>query len=253
MFLAGATELYCHADLDEPVVRATDAHWLSMNGIITITNNSRDKHTFTCTFNYFREDASEFVPAGTYAILAMVMGIRKREDNPPSTLRGDIISLTRLGNAGNAPYLAPRLIVTGHVCGVNRVEDSFKVTTFQWIEGATARDELTIVGFFKRTNRWPIPNSRMPNARGLIAFSGSIQDVRNTTVTLFVDMINYLNKHSRPSIKSLAARSKLTPISPHRRPSLVALRNAKRTRQSRETDDAIEAFFKKEREFYSPE
>jgi hypothetical protein len=132
-----------------------------------------------------------------------------------------------LGSAENAPYLMPHLLVTGHVCSVNRVEDSFKVTIFQWIEGATARDELTIVGFFRHTNRWPIPNSHMPNARGSISFFESIQNITNMTVTLFVDTIEYLNKHSCPSIKSLATCSKLPPMSPCHHPSLVALQNAK--------------------------
>jgi hypothetical protein len=98
--------------------------------------------------------------------------------------------------------------------------DSFKIVTFQWVEGGTVKDKLTIVALFKPTNCWPIPNSRMPNTKGLVFFSGIIQHMQNTTVTLIVKTISFLNKKARPTAKSLARHSKLSP-STKRVPSMT--------------------------------
>ena len=140
-----------------------------------------------------------------------------------------------------------RLLVAGNIDSVDRVTDSFKMVTFQWIEGSTIRDELTIVGMFKPSNRWPIPNSRMPNAKGMIFFSGIVQHMENMTVTLIIDTINFLNNKARPTAKSLARHSKLSPSIPRHQPSMAAQRSAKR----RARDSSLEVFFKKEMEYFS--
>jgi hypothetical protein len=72
IMLAGATVLQCYAEIDMPVVRPQDAHWLSMNAVIFLINETGENIKLHCKFNYFREDSSEIVLTGSYAILAMV-------------------------------------------------------------------------------------------------------------------------------------------------------------------------------------
>jgi hypothetical protein len=192
------------------------------------------------------------------------MGIRQHEGNPPFDLQGDVISvssslccapllllncfqLSPLSAVGNVLPFPPRLLVSGYVDSVDRVADSFTVITFQWIEGSTLHDELTIVSRFKPTKRWPIPNSHMPNAKGLVFFSGIVQHMQNTSVSLIVSTINFLNKKAHLTTKSLARHSKLEPMPPHRRPSCAVLRTTKRSA----LDASWEAFFKKEKEYFS--
>jgi hypothetical protein len=155
--------------------------------------------------------------------------------------------LTPLHTLNNVVHFPARLLITGYVDSVDRVADSFKIVTFQWIERGNLKDELTVIGLFKPTNRWPTPNSRMPNAKGLVFVSGIIQQIQDTTVTLVVDTISFLNKKSRPTAKSLARHSKLSPGISRRRPSSSALRNAKRCTH----DDSLERFFRKEKEYFS--
>jgi hypothetical protein len=70
--LAGATILQCCADIENPVVHAQDAHWVSMNAVILLKDAVGDKCKIRGIFNYFREDTSKAVTAGCYFILAMV-------------------------------------------------------------------------------------------------------------------------------------------------------------------------------------
>jgi hypothetical protein len=71
--------------------------------------------------------------------------------------------------------------------------------------------------------------------------------MQNTTVTLIVKTISFLNKKARPTAKSLARHSKLSPSTSRRRPSVTALRNAKRQVRN----DSLEVFFRKEKEYFS--
>jgi hypothetical protein len=87
----------------------------------------------------------------------------------------------------------------------------------------------------------------MPNAKGKVFFSGIMQDMQNTTISLLIDIISFLNKKARPSVKSLIRHSKLSPKMPHCRPSCAALCEAKRCA----LDPDLEAFFKKEQEYFS--
>jgi hypothetical protein len=163
-----------------------------------------------------------------------------------SSLSLNTCQLTPLLTIAKTHHFSTRLLVAGYVDSVDRVEDSFRIVTFQWIEGVSVKDELTIVALFKPTNRWPTPNSRMPNAKGMVFFTGIIQHMQHTTVTMVIETISFLNKKARPTAKSLARHSKLSPTLPQRRPSAMALRSAKR----RTHDDSLEAFFKKEREYF---
>ncbi|KAN0137427.1 hypothetical protein V8E53_004872 [Lactarius tabidus] len=248
--LAGATILQCCAEIENPVVRATNAHWLSMNAIVVLKDDCGEERKLRCLLNYFREDSSQLVTAGCYLVLAMIMGIPHRDYAPPFELHGDVFSLSSICMLATVIFFLPQLIVSGYVDSVDRVGDTFKVVTFQWVEGGKTDDELTIVAMFKSTKRWPIPNSCMSNPKGMVSFSGIVQTVRNTTVTIIIDSMSFLNNKARPTAKSLARHSKLPPLEfPCCRPSSAALRSAKR----RAPDADLETWFKKEKEYFSSE
>lgn len=112
---AGATVLECLADIEKPNIRLEDAHWLSMNGTLFVEGENQKEKTVYCRFTYFRENTSEFVAAGRYAIKAMVrfmrmnlyfliistrasmqqvMGTHEHAENTLFQLRGDIFSVS---------------------------------------------------------------------------------------------------------------------------------------------------------------
>jgi hypothetical protein len=70
--LEGAAQLQCFADLETPVVRANDRHWLCFDAVTFSTNLSGERRPVRCLFHYCREDDAEVVEAGSYAILASV-------------------------------------------------------------------------------------------------------------------------------------------------------------------------------------
>jgi hypothetical protein len=104
-----------------------------------------------------------------------------------------ILQLTPLHTFNCILCFPSHLLITAYVDSIDRVADSFKIKTFQWIEHGSFKDELTVIGLFKPMNRWLAPNSHMPNAKGLVFISGIIQHMQNTTVTLMVDTIAFLN------------------------------------------------------------
>jgi hypothetical protein len=112
IMLAGATMLQCSAEIEKPVMRHNDAHWLSMDAVILLTNETNENVNLHCHLCYFREDNTKVVLAGSYVILAMVrtnlrlhstahlralltqvMGITDRNDDPRFALRGDVVSV----------------------------------------------------------------------------------------------------------------------------------------------------------------
>jgi hypothetical protein len=70
--LAGATILHCGAEIENVVVRPQDAHWLSMDALIILNDERGKRIELHCLLNYFREDKSRIICAGSYHLLAMV-------------------------------------------------------------------------------------------------------------------------------------------------------------------------------------
>jgi hypothetical protein len=69
--LASTTVLQCCAEIENTVVRVQDTHWLSMDAVL-LNDETGAMFKLRCLFNYFREDNSELVPSGWYAVLALV-------------------------------------------------------------------------------------------------------------------------------------------------------------------------------------
>jgi hypothetical protein len=70
--LPGATVLLCCAQIEKPVVRALDTHWLSMNAFVLFKDDIGEDRKLRSLLNYFREDSSQVVSAGSHIVLAMV-------------------------------------------------------------------------------------------------------------------------------------------------------------------------------------
>lgn len=64
--LAGATLLHSHVEIEQPDVRPSNKHWLSMKATVFASTQIR------CIFHYFRNDISSIVTAGHYIVSAMV-------------------------------------------------------------------------------------------------------------------------------------------------------------------------------------
>lgn len=129
---------------------------------------------------------------------------------------------------------------------MDRKNETFKVVTFQYIEGSTVYDKLTVNAIFKPSKRFPFPYYRVPNAKGMVHFCGIVKDVQDKAITIFVDTISFLNQKARPSQKTLAAHAKLPLIPRRRHPSVSAQRCAKRRAQV----NSMDAYFAKEKQYF---
>ena len=156
--------------------------------------------------------------------------------------------LTALTTHAHPLFFVPRLLVTGYVNAVDKVAATFNVVTFNWLQGGSFHNQLTIIGYFKPTNQYSITNTSMPNimpnTKGLIFFSGIMLGMKNASVTLAVDTITFLNKKAQPPAK-LHIKPKKRAVIPHHRSLGTALQMAKKN----SGDTYWDAFFEKEREF----
>lgn len=150
-------------------------------------------------------------------------------------------------NPDRAIHYQPRLYVTGFIDDIDRHNYSIVLNVFQWIEGASIRDNLTVVGLLKPCTRWPIPNSRMPKGKGLVSLCGAIDHMQHTTITVIIQSISFLDQKSRPTAASLKRNSTILATTSYRRPSCSALQKAKRARQNAPQDDYLEDVFSKEK------
>ncbi|KAF8270734.1 hypothetical protein EI94DRAFT_1698604 [Lactarius quietus] len=159
------------------------------------------------------ENATEIVNEGKYAVVAMVIGIQSTVSDPPLQLRGDIISL----------------IIIGIVESIDRACNTFKLFNFHCLEGGSVTDGLSITANIPISNKWPFPLIHMPNANGMVTFSGILKSLSNHRAAISVDYITFLNKKARPSCRTLAkySRANIEAQCTPRRPTLTALRMAK--------------------------
>ena len=107
-----------------------------------------------------------------------------------------------------------RLLYSGSVLSVDRKNSSFRILTFQWIEGSSVNDKLSVDAFLKPSKRCPFPYFRVPKVGGMVHFTGIVQHVQDRSLTVVVNMISFLNNKVRPSVKTLAMLSKLHHVSP---------------------------------------
>ena len=152
--------------------------------------------------------------------------------------------LTALTTHAHLLFFVPCLLVMGYVNAVDKAAATFNVVTFNWLQGGSFHNQLTIIGCFKPTNQYSITNTGMPNTKGLIFFSGIMLGMKNASITLVVDTITFLNKKAQPPAK-LHIKPKKRAVIPHRRSSGTALQMAKKN----SGDTYWDAFFEKEREF----
>lgn len=92
----------------------------------------------------------------------------------------------------------PWLFVSGYVESVDRKANSFQLSVFQWVEGGSFRDKLTINALLNSSTRSPTPGARMPKAKGMVSFTGIVQQIQGTAVTVVAETMTYLNNKARP-------------------------------------------------------
>ena len=155
--------------------------------------------------------------------------------------------LTPLCTPAHGDLFLLRLLVMGYVDSVNKIATSFKVVTFDWLQGGTFRDQLTIFVLLDPANQNPMTVSRLPNARGLVFFSGVILMMKNTTVTLAVDAINLLNQKAQSTPKVQHTRTNTPACFRLPRPASATIWNVKK----KSHNTSLEALFEKERDFFS--
>jgi hypothetical protein len=69
---ATVSQSCCQEQPSSCVVRALDTHWLSMNAFILFKDDIGEDRKLRSLLNYFREDSSQVVSAGSHIVLAMV-------------------------------------------------------------------------------------------------------------------------------------------------------------------------------------
>lgn len=150
------------------------------------------------------------------------------------------------------PPFSAHLNVTSYMDSINRMNNTFKIITFQWIKGTSIRDDLMVINMITATEWWPVPSFHMPNPKGVVCMSGRILNLQNSTVLLTVDTVAFLDNTSRPS-KIGTKCSKLNNNSSLHCPSCIALQNAKRVHKSLKINLTTEQIFQRERDYYLSE
>ena len=101
----------------------------------------------------------------------------------------------------------------GCVNSMDRETNMFKVVSLQWIEGGTVDNKLTMFAFVKPLKRFPFLYYHVPNQKGMVDFSSTIQGIQNKTLNVNFQTIFFLNNKTWPSARTLAMYSKI-PIKP---------------------------------------
>ena len=217
----GATYLECQAEVKNAFFLSEGSHWQAIYATVV---GYRD---IKCLFNYYSNNTTDVVPAGTYTVFATVRrnvsfggrfksmyytlgGRRKRR------MRTTSVEIAWQHNKGVlSPFVvdvlftffpqldplpthihsSPRLIVAGHVTYVEPEENSFTIMAPQTIDRGSIFDGFTIHATVDPTRTQTRQMLQLPEEHTLVMITGLLQNLRNTHATIYVDSINPLNCH----------------------------------------------------------
>ncbi|KAH9015514.1 hypothetical protein EDB85DRAFT_2280280 [Lactarius pseudohatsudake] len=201
---AGSAFLYCRNTLERKPCssHSEDTEHYSLQAIAFSEQPVDRSRLVACRFKDTHDDNQKKPRNGVYDILAT---IAEAPDNKKEKVVDDILAIKLTGSIvdlkavslQDEPELSydvmpAKLIVTGCVQSVDTKKQTFQMTIYQYIDGSSVDNNLTVVGFVDTSRKFPQPFGRMPQVNSFISFSGTLKRFEQNRALVVLETITYM-------------------------------------------------------------